>query len=133
MVHQNIRSFHCMVCGFSFGQKGNLQSHMRSVHNLDPERLACNQCNMQFPTSEKLEEHIREFHDETEQQQGRRARRIEEQRLQQHERELEFQRMAASSHPMTRQETRRIRRSRRSTPPDSGGGGNGGGGNGGGA
>ena len=53
--------FKCVYCNKSFAQKGNLNTHISSVHN-GRNPIECEICAIDFESKKDLKEHIRFEH-----------------------------------------------------------------------
>lgn len=58
--HSKERNFVCEVCAASYGTMTKLKTHLKNHGEL---KHACTQCDKTFPTSAKLDEHVKRVHE----------------------------------------------------------------------
>ena len=61
--HQAMRErFICEICDDNFGQKGNLQRHLATVHE-GKKQFKCSICNKNFEQKRDLNKHVATVHE----------------------------------------------------------------------
>ena len=62
-MHEKIKAYQCEYCDKNFGEKQNLKSHLKSVHeNENRKDFSCNVCDKKFLYNSNLKRHILQFH-----------------------------------------------------------------------
>ena len=60
-VHQNIRTFKCNECEFTFKQKSHLRTHIKEIHKKLKD-FACSFCESKFARKSDLKKHVKRKH-----------------------------------------------------------------------
>ena len=62
-MHEKQRDYKCNSCGKDFGEKGNLNKHIKWVHKKERrKKYKCNYCSKEFSRKESKEKHERKVH-----------------------------------------------------------------------